>query len=69
MSQYFRHHGWVPARHSLIFALGMLSITMILTIVLFMTVETPCRRLSDRWFARPVVEPNEQQSRAFYFKG
>ena len=49
--QYFRHNGWTPAGHGLVFAGGMLAITAVLTLSLYTVVETPCRLLADRWLA------------------
>jgi peptidoglycan/LPS O-acetylase OafA/YrhL len=54
MCQYFRRNGWVPASHGLVFALGMLVITLALAVSLYTTVEVPCRRLADRWLMLPV---------------
>ena len=69
MCQYFRHNGWVPARHGLVFATGMLVITLALATTLYATVETPCRRLADRWLERPTSGANAKLSRPSPPKG
>lgn len=53
MSQYFRHHGWTPQSHGLIFGVGMLTITLGLALSFYTMVETPCRQLADRWLMVP----------------
>ncbi len=53
MSQYFQHSGWTPRSHALLFAAGMLAITLALAVSLYAVVETPCRRMADRWLALP----------------
>ncbi len=53
LSQIFRHQGWAPASHSLVFATGMLTVTFAVAAVLHVTVEVPCRRAADRWLDRP----------------
>jgi len=60
MCQYFDHNGWIPRSHGLVFSAGMLGITLILAVTLYELVETPCRRLADRWLALPVMAPNTQ---------
>jgi peptidoglycan/LPS O-acetylase OafA/YrhL len=57
MCQFFQHHGWMPRRHALLFAAGMLGITLVLTISLYTWVETPCRRIADRWLAMSAAVP------------
>lgn len=57
MSQYFQHSGWTPRSHGLVFAVGMLLITLLLAVCLYAVVETPCRRLADRWLAPPAPAP------------
>jgi peptidoglycan/LPS O-acetylase OafA/YrhL len=69
MSQYFQRHGWTPASHSLSFAVGMVVITLALAVTLYALVETPCRRLGDRWFAPPVVEKNPKLRPKYSVKG
>jgi peptidoglycan/LPS O-acetylase OafA/YrhL len=64
MSQFFQHHGWAPKSHALVFAAGMLGITMMLTISLYSLVETPCRRIADRWLVQPDAVP-QNNSRTF----
>jgi peptidoglycan/LPS O-acetylase OafA/YrhL len=56
MSQYFQHSGWTPKSHALLFAAGMLAITLALAVCLYAVVETPCRRMADRWLAIPAEE-------------
>ncbi len=56
LSQWFRYEAWTPASHGLIFAAGMLAITLLLAIFLHVTVETPCRRAADRWLSRPASQ-------------
>jgi len=53
MSQFFDRMGWVPKGHGLVFAAGMLAITLALATTLHMLVEMPCRRLADRWLPPP----------------
>jgi peptidoglycan/LPS O-acetylase OafA/YrhL len=60
MCQYFDHNGWTPRSHGLFFAAGMLVVTLILAVTLYALVETPCRRLADRWLALPAIVPNAQ---------
>jgi peptidoglycan/LPS O-acetylase OafA/YrhL len=60
MCQYFDHNGWTPGNHGLVFAAGMLVITLILALTLYVLVETPSRRLADRWLALPAIAPNTQ---------
>lgn len=67
-SQYFQHNGWTPASHGLLFAAGMLLITLALAASLYAVVETPCRRLADRWLERP-ADPQGQQAQSFSVKG
>lgn len=69
MCQYFRHSGWTPASHGLIFAVGMLVITLILTASLYALVETPCRRLADRWLTRPASDSDGKQQQTLSIKG
>jgi peptidoglycan/LPS O-acetylase OafA/YrhL len=49
LSQWFRHQGWAPASHAVVFAAGMLAITLGLAVLLHTTIEVPCRRYADRW--------------------
>lgn len=56
VSQYFQHNGWAPKAHGWIFAAGMLTITMALTVSLYTWVEVPCRRLADRRLVQPEPE-------------
>jgi peptidoglycan/LPS O-acetylase OafA/YrhL len=51
LSQWFRHQGWAPADHGLIFAAGMLGGTFALAVFLHFAVETPSRRAADHWLA------------------
>jgi peptidoglycan/LPS O-acetylase OafA/YrhL len=53
LSQWFREQGWVPASHSLVFASGMLVVTLVLAVILHVAVEIPCRRAADRWLDQP----------------
>jgi len=48
-TQWFRHQGWAPASHGLIFSGSMLLITFLVAWVLHVCVEVPCRRGADRW--------------------
>ncbi|MDD2704779.1 MAG: acyltransferase [Acidocella sp.] len=57
LSQWFRRENWPPASHGILFAGGMLGITVILAIFLHFAVETPCRRIADRWLAARAVSP------------
>jgi len=57
MCQFFQHTGWTPKDHSLIFATGMFAITLLLATTLYTVVETPSRRLADRWLALPEPAP------------
>jgi peptidoglycan/LPS O-acetylase OafA/YrhL len=67
MCQFFQHHSWAPRSHALPFAAGMLGITMVLTISLYTWVETPCRRIADRWLALPAAIP--QNNSGTFVKG
>lgn len=51
--QFFRHHGWTPTSHSLLFAACMLVITLAAGVVLHITIEVPCRRAAERWLQPP----------------
>jgi peptidoglycan/LPS O-acetylase OafA/YrhL len=62
MCQYFQRNGWTPRSHGWTFAGGMLGITMALTISFYAVVETPCRRMADRWLALPTSMQIEKQS-------
>jgi peptidoglycan/LPS O-acetylase OafA/YrhL len=42
----------------LVFAAGMLAITLVLAIFLYAVVETPCRRWAERWLALAAPAPN-----------
>jgi peptidoglycan/LPS O-acetylase OafA/YrhL len=59
LSQWFRHQNWAPASHALIFAGGMLAITLILAVFLHTTIEVPCRRRVDNWLKQDA--PPEKQ--------
>jgi peptidoglycan/LPS O-acetylase OafA/YrhL len=61
MCQYFQHSGWTPKSHGLVFATGMLVITLGLASSLYVVVETPCRRLADRWLEAPAIAPRAKQ--------
>jgi peptidoglycan/LPS O-acetylase OafA/YrhL len=54
VSQWFRRENWPPASHSILFAGGMLGITLALATSLYLVIETPCRRMADRWLALAV---------------
>lgn len=69
MCQYFRRHGWTPISHGLVFATGMLAITLVLAISLYTLVETPCRRLADRWLALPAAEDKSTPPQTISIKG
>ncbi len=60
ISQYFQHSGWTPRSHGWLFAAGMLAITLLLAVSLYAVVETPCRRMADRWLALPAPAPNKK---------
>ncbi|NNM55866.1 acyltransferase [Acidocella sp.] len=49
----FRHQGWPPASHSLVFSGGILAVTFAAAVVLHTTIELPCRRAAGRWFNTP----------------
>jgi len=50
-TQWFRHQGWAPPSHGLIFSAAMLCITFAVALVLHVCIEAPCRRGADRWLA------------------
>ncbi|HQT47919.1 MAG TPA: acyltransferase, partial [Acidocella sp.] len=51
VSQFFRHQGWAPASHAMLFAGAMLAITSVLAVLLNRLIERPCRRAADHWLA------------------
>jgi len=53
LAQIFRHETWDPAANKLIYTLAMFLLTLMLSIVLFIAVERPCRRTVDRWLSDP----------------
>jgi peptidoglycan/LPS O-acetylase OafA/YrhL len=57
LAQIFRRHGWAPADHALLFALGMTGATLILALALYYIIERPCRRLADRLLVAPPPAP------------
>jgi peptidoglycan/LPS O-acetylase OafA/YrhL len=69
MCQYFRHHGWTPASHGLIFAAGMLALTLVLATTLYSLVETPCRRIADHWLTPPDADKPCKMPPPFSFEG
>jgi peptidoglycan/LPS O-acetylase OafA/YrhL len=54
LAQIYRHLGWDPAGSKLLYAGAMTLMTFALALSLHVLVETPCRRLADRWLAEPV---------------
>jgi peptidoglycan/LPS O-acetylase OafA/YrhL len=59
--QYFQRSGWTPRSHGLVFATGMLIITLGLASSFYVLVETPCRRMADRWLEAPSLAPRAKQ--------
>ncbi len=55
LAQMFRHAGWDPAGHKLAYAGAMIAVTLLLAVPLHVLVETPCRRMGDKWFAPPLA--------------
>jgi peptidoglycan/LPS O-acetylase OafA/YrhL len=55
LAQLFRHQGWDPGSQKLLYAAGMTLLTFALALILHVFVETPCRRLFDRWLAPPLA--------------
>ncbi|MDR3520283.1 MAG: acyltransferase [Acidocella sp.] len=53
LAQLFRHQGWDPAANKLVYGTAMTILTLALAIALHRLVETPARRLADRWLAVP----------------
>jgi len=53
LAQLFRHQGWDPSQQKIPYAAGMTVLTFALALILHVFVETPCRRLFDRWLAGP----------------
>ena len=52
-TQCFRQLGWTPVSHSPLFAGGMLTLTVALSIFLHLVIERPSRRAADRWLDAP----------------
>jgi peptidoglycan/LPS O-acetylase OafA/YrhL len=52
LTRAFRVLGWVPAAHGIAFALGMLLVTLVLSVLLHVAVEIPARRAGDAWLDR-----------------
>ena len=57
LAQAFRHAGWDPATHRLLYAGLMTGLTFGIALVLHVLVENPCRTLADRWLSGPAPEP------------
>ncbi len=57
LTQGFRHVGWDPTTHKLVFAGSMTALTFALALVLNVLVETPCRRAVERWMPDPPAPP------------
>jgi peptidoglycan/LPS O-acetylase OafA/YrhL len=55
LAQFFRHQGWDPTSQKLLYAAGMTVLTFALALILHVFVETPCRRLADRWLTPPLA--------------
>jgi peptidoglycan/LPS O-acetylase OafA/YrhL len=51
LAQWFRHQGWDPAGHRLVYTIAMTVLTLGLSMVLHVLVERPCKRAADRWLA------------------
>jgi peptidoglycan/LPS O-acetylase OafA/YrhL len=60
LSQWFRHRDWTPPSHALIFAAGMLAITLVLAVLLHITIEVPCRRRVDIWLKQDAPPANQR---------
>lgn len=55
LAQVFRHQGWDPSQQKLLYTMAMTILTFALALILHVFVETPCRRLADRWLTPPLA--------------
>ncbi len=55
LAQFFRHQGWDPSQQKLAYTVAMTILTFALALILHVFVETPCRRLADRWLTPPLA--------------
>jgi peptidoglycan/LPS O-acetylase OafA/YrhL len=55
LAQLFRHQAWDPSQQKLLYAASMTVLTFALALILHVFVETPCRRMFDRWLSPPLA--------------
>jgi len=55
LAQVFRHQGSDPSQQKLLYTVAMTILTFALALILNVFIETPCRRLADRWLTPPLA--------------
>jgi len=55
LAEFFRHQGWDPSQQKFLYLAAMSILTFALALILHVFVETPCRRLADRWLSPPLA--------------
>ncbi len=61
LAQGFRHFGWEPSAHKLLYAGLMTGLTFALALVLHVLVENPCRQWADSRLGEPKAKPRRRK--------